>query len=293
VADIRDKWSDSIDAAFPTRSGSHEEWATAMEMVGNRHTKDDLVELVNWLLVEKRLVAGLERDVAKLNSEAMRAGIRARGAERERDEALAKLHPKASPKASPSRNGGSAVEEGLAKLRDEHQRLGQFLQDCDGQAANVAAIGACVERMATVVGAPPSPVKQVRACVSVLALDGLRKRVLLGRYNGRNVAHRGFWMTPAGGIEFGERWIDALAREFLEETGAHLVTGLVAADHQQIFEDVEQGILLIFVEARFLSTETMILRGGSDLQDPSWFNLNDLPSPLSPITVQALRRFRV
>ncbi len=48
-----DEWTERIRAAFPTRSGSHDAYATAMRMVGNRHAKGDLVALVNWLLVER------------------------------------------------------------------------------------------------------------------------------------------------------------------------------------------------------------------------------------------------
>lgn len=50
-ADKEDEWTEGIQAAFPTRSGSHEQYATAMEMIGNRHSKDQLVALVNWLLL--------------------------------------------------------------------------------------------------------------------------------------------------------------------------------------------------------------------------------------------------
>lgn len=49
--DYRDEWDRAIVEAFPTRSGSHDEYARAMEMVGNRHSKGELVALVNWLLV--------------------------------------------------------------------------------------------------------------------------------------------------------------------------------------------------------------------------------------------------
>lgn len=49
--DDADEWSDAIDAAFPTRSGSHAAYATALEMVGHRRTKGALLALVNWLLV--------------------------------------------------------------------------------------------------------------------------------------------------------------------------------------------------------------------------------------------------
>ena len=51
--DVRDEWSEAIEAAFPTRSGSHAEYAMAMKMVGHRHSKGELVALVNWLLVER------------------------------------------------------------------------------------------------------------------------------------------------------------------------------------------------------------------------------------------------
>jgi len=51
--DVEDGWSERIKAAFPTRSGSHEHYATAMKMVGHRHSKGELVALVNWLLVDR------------------------------------------------------------------------------------------------------------------------------------------------------------------------------------------------------------------------------------------------
>ena len=49
--DRTDEWTEQIKEAFPTRSGSHEHYAEAMRMVGNRHSKGELVALVNWLLV--------------------------------------------------------------------------------------------------------------------------------------------------------------------------------------------------------------------------------------------------
>jgi hypothetical protein len=58
--DVADEWTDAIKAAFPTRSGSHDEYGVAMQMVGHRHSKDELIALVNWLLVEKvRAIASI------------------------------------------------------------------------------------------------------------------------------------------------------------------------------------------------------------------------------------------
>lgn len=53
--DEKDEWTEEIDAAFPTRSGSHEEYGQAMTMVSHRFSKGSLVALVNWLLVRLRL----------------------------------------------------------------------------------------------------------------------------------------------------------------------------------------------------------------------------------------------
>lgn len=44
---------EAIKAAFPTRSGKHEIYAEAMRLVGAKHSKNALVALVNWLLVER------------------------------------------------------------------------------------------------------------------------------------------------------------------------------------------------------------------------------------------------
>lgn len=52
--DREDQWTDAIIAAHPMETGDHKTWEMAMEMVGNRHSKGSLVELVNWLLKEAK-----------------------------------------------------------------------------------------------------------------------------------------------------------------------------------------------------------------------------------------------
>ena len=52
--DADDEWTSAIKEAYPTRSGSHDEYAIAMKMVGNRHSKTSLVALVNWLLLRNK-----------------------------------------------------------------------------------------------------------------------------------------------------------------------------------------------------------------------------------------------
>lgn len=50
--DTPDEWTAAIKAAHPGHgSESHDEYGVAMRMVGHRHSKGELVALVNWLLV--------------------------------------------------------------------------------------------------------------------------------------------------------------------------------------------------------------------------------------------------
>jgi hypothetical protein len=68
------KAHDAIHAAHPTRSGSHEEYETACKMVGNRHSKAELVNLVNWLLVRLKAAPGADPHVPTPNPEKLRDG---------------------------------------------------------------------------------------------------------------------------------------------------------------------------------------------------------------------------
>lgn len=64
-----DEWSTAIADAFPTRSGSHDQYGVAMRMVSNRYTEPSLVALVNWLLVR---IFRLESELRIRHHHAMR-----------------------------------------------------------------------------------------------------------------------------------------------------------------------------------------------------------------------------
>lgn len=57
----------AIKAAHPMRTGRHELYTEAMRLVGERHSKGDLVDLVNWLL------AG--RDAARIEARILREKV--------------------------------------------------------------------------------------------------------------------------------------------------------------------------------------------------------------------------
>jgi hypothetical protein len=96
--DANDEWSERIQAAHPSRSGSHEQYADAMRMVGNRHSKHGLIALVNWLLL------GQSDQHAKL----VDVADRLRGKVQRRDDAL-KIAASIS-SAEPEQDCGSGPE---------------------------------------------------------------------------------------------------------------------------------------------------------------------------------------
>lgn len=48
--DREDEYTQRINRHHPTSTGDHKTYAKAMELVGNRHSKAALVDLVNFLL---------------------------------------------------------------------------------------------------------------------------------------------------------------------------------------------------------------------------------------------------
>lgn len=53
--DTEDDLTEEINAAHPEHTGDHDLYSEAMRLVGNRHSKYALVELVNYLLSENKI----------------------------------------------------------------------------------------------------------------------------------------------------------------------------------------------------------------------------------------------
>ena len=51
-ADRDDEYTDAINEAHPTNTNRHDVYEKAMRLVGNRHSKYALINLVNYLLVK-------------------------------------------------------------------------------------------------------------------------------------------------------------------------------------------------------------------------------------------------
>lgn len=125
-----------------------------------------------------------------------------------------------------------------------------------------------------------------RNCVGVgvgaLVFDN-EGRVFLARRGTAASNEIGTWEFPGGAVMFGERLAEAVHREFKEEYGMEIgITELLGLfDH--ILPDEQQH----WVSATYLAKH---LGGIPAIREPEkcseicWFNMRELPTPLSKIT---------
>lgn len=95
---------------------------------------------------------------------------------------------------------------------------------------------------------------------------------------------KGCWETPGGSVELMEKLEDAVRREILEEYGASIdiIKQFPAEDHI-IPADNQHWVATTFL-AKFKTGETPKIMEPDKCDEINWFDLNDLPAPLSIIT---------
>ena len=101
---------------------------------------------------------------------------------------------------------------------------------------------------------------------------------------------RGTWEFPGGGVDYGERLVDAVKREFLEEYGMTIEVSELLSVDDHILEDEGQH----WVSPTYLANH---ISGVPEIKEPDkccaigWFALDALPAPLSKITQYNVRDY--
>lgn len=95
---------------------------------------------------------------------------------------------------------------------------------------------------------------------------------------------KGCWEIPGGGVYFGEKLVDAIKREMMEEYGIEieLLKQFPAADH--IIPDEKQHWVPTTFLARIKDGQKPAIKEKDKCDAIGFFSLDDLPSPLSIIT---------
>ena len=113
---------------------------------------------------------------------------------------------------------------------------------------------------------------------------------LLVEHGFDSVKQKHFFRPPGGAIEFGERAVDALRREFIEELGAELIEPKLVTVIENIFDyEAQPHHELVFVfEARFKDSQ-LYERAEFEIQEvsvrttASWKSLDELAGRARPL----------
>lgn len=102
---------------------------------------------------------------------------------------------------------------------------------------------------------------------------------------------RGTWEFPGGGVEFGERLVDAIVREFREEYDMVIeVTELLALDDHILPDEGQHWVSPTYL-ARHISNTPRIMEP-EKCTAIGWFTLDALPQSLSVITQMNVKTYR-
>ena len=116
-------------------------------------------------------------------------------------------------------------------------------------------------------------------------------RVFLSQRGPAATNERGAWEFPGGKVDFGETLRATLKREFREEYGMTIeILELLSVDDHILPEEGQHWVSPTYL-ARSIGAAPRILEP-SKCSAIGWFDLDDLPQPLSLITQWNARDFR-
>ena len=131
----------------------------------------------------------------------------------------------------------------------------------------------------------------VGVAVGALLINDKEEVLLLKRsQQARN--YRGHWEAPGGSVDFNETLEQAAKREVMEEIGIEvdIVRQLPAAD-EIIPEEKQHWVSIPFLVKSRSKQEPKILEP-EKADDMQWFSLDNLPTPMSPVTQGDIEKYK-
>lgn len=127
--------------------------------------------------------------------------------------------------------------------------------------------------------------------VGVLVLNN-KGEIFLTKRGKKATNERGTWEIPGGKVDFGETLQDAARREMKEEYGVDIsLTYQLPAQNHLIPEEKQHWVPTCFISHIAQGQSPQILEP-EKCEAIGWFSLNDLPSPLSIITMIDIRNYQ-
>jgi ADP-ribose pyrophosphatase YjhB (NUDIX family) len=117
-------------------------------------------------------------------------------------------------------------------------------------------------------------------------------KVFLAQRGPKTRNEQGTWEFPGGMVGFGEKLLEAIKREFLEEYGMEIeIIDLLCVTDHILSSGKEHWVAPAFI-ARHVSGVPEI-RELEKCIDIGWFDLAELPEPLSLVTLDNLSHYHL
>jgi len=143
--------------------------------------------------------------------------------------------------------------------------------------------------------------KEIKKCVckagkdyigvggGVLILNNKNETLLIKRSkNSKNEV--GQWNKPGGALDYGEKAIDAMKREILEEIGVRIdIWGYLPHSDSIMKKDGQHWVGFNYLGN--IKSGTARIMEPHKFDDIQWFNLNKLPKKLSLMTKEAIKNY--
>lgn len=115
--------------------------------------------------------------------------------------------------------------------------------------------------------------------------------IFLSKRSQNTKNEKGCWEAPGGSVEFGEKLEEAVKREIVEEYGTEIeiIEQWPASDH--LIPDEKQHWVATTFLAKFKTGQEPKIMEPEKCDEIGWFNLSDLPTPLSIITKMDLEQY--
>jgi len=112
-------------------------------------------------------------------------------------------------------------------------------------------------------------------CVGGIVLDGDGRLLLVLR--GR-APSAGTWSVPGGRVETGESYVEATAREVLEETGVRVDGGRLVGKVERDGLGGDVYVIRDYLCRPALDVDASAVRAGDDAADAAWFSPDEMRS---------------
>ncbi len=117
-------------------------------------------------------------------------------------------------------------------------------------------------------------------------------QILLTKRSQKARNERGTWEAPGGAVEYGELRQDAIRREILEELGIEIEILDVLNTSDELLEADKQHWVPTTYLAKIKDNQKPVIQEPEKCEKLQWFDLDDLPTPLSQVTAGNVAEFQ-